>query len=139
MSRVTRINELVLHELSDVLHTRFRDRSVAITLSGVETAPDLRSARVFYSVLGDARARVDAEQLFSEIKGELRTLLGKHVILKYTPHLEFVFDESIARGSRVISVLEELAAHGEFDDPAAPPTEPPPVEIPPARRERPRR
>ena len=49
------------------------------------------------------------------IKGELRSRLGKRVVLKYTPSLEFVFDESQARGSRTLAILDKLAEGGEFD------------------------
>jgi ribosome-binding factor A len=114
MSRVIRVNELVMRELSAVLHTRFRDRTVAITLTEVSVTEDLRTARVYYSVLGDEEARREAGKFLAQIKGELRTLLGKNVILKYTPALEFVFDESQARGSRTLAILDELAAGGEF-------------------------
>ncbi|MGA2053486.1 MAG: 30S ribosome-binding factor RbfA [Opitutales bacterium] len=126
MSRAIRVNELVMRELSDLLHTRFRDRAVGITVTEVEVAQGLRSARVFYSVLGDARAREQAEELLAEIKGELRARLGKRVVLKYTPSLEFVYDESQERGSRTLTILDELAAGGEFDqapEDAVPPPE----------------
>jgi ribosome-binding factor A len=119
MSRVVRVNELVMRELSDLLHTRFRDRAVSITLTEVEVTQDLRSARVYYAVIGDERARLTAEALLKEIKGELRARLGKHVILKYTPSLEFFYDESQARGNRTLTVLDELAARGEFDNAGA--------------------
>jgi ribosome-binding factor A len=115
MSRVIRVNELVMRELSNLLHTRFQDRAVGITVTEVDVTQDLRSARVYYSVLGDEDARHEAARLFSEIKGELRSRMGKQVVLKYTPTLEFVFDESQARGSRTLAILDELAAGGEFD------------------------
>jgi len=114
MSRVARINELVRRELSDLLHIRYRDRAVGITVTDVNVMPDLRSARVYYSVLGGAKERLDAERLLSELKPQLRSSLGKNVILKYTPSLEFVFDESMERGSRTLAILAELDAKGEF-------------------------
>jgi len=115
MSRVIRVNELVMRELSDLLHTRFQDRTVGITVTEVDVTQDLRSARVYYSVLGDEKAQHEAAALFSQIKGELRSRLGKRVVLKYTPSLEFVFDESQARGSRTLAILDKLAEGGEFD------------------------
>jgi ribosome-binding factor A len=129
MSRVVRVNELVLRELSSLLHTRFRDRAVSITLTEVDITQDLRSARIYYAVLGDLKARHEAAQLLSKIKGELRTLLGKNVILKYTPTLEFVFDESQARGSRTLSILNELEHDGGLT-PLPEGAEPPEPETP---------
>jgi ribosome-binding factor A len=120
MSRVTRINELLKRELSDLLHTRFRDRAVSITVTDVDITPDLRSARVYYSVIGDARAQNEAAELLDEVKHELRTRVFKRVILKYTPALTFVFDDSLVRGNRTLAILDELAAQGEFDEPPPP-------------------
>ncbi len=117
MSRVHRINELLLREISDLLHTRFRDRAVGITITEVDVTPDLRSARVYYSVLGDALARHEADQLLTEIKGEVRTRVFKRVILKYTPALSFHYDESMIRGNRALAILDELEHQGEFKEP----------------------
>ncbi|HTB64181.1 MAG TPA: 30S ribosome-binding factor RbfA [Opitutales bacterium] len=114
MSRVVRINELLLRELSDLLHTRFRERAVGITVTEVDVTPDLRTARVYYSVLGDAMAKHDAAEFFSEVKGELRTRVFKKVTLKYTPALSFHFDDSTVRGNRTLAILDELDAQGEF-------------------------
>jgi ribosome-binding factor A len=124
MSRLVRINELVQRELSDLLHTRFRDRTVSITLTEVDVTSDLRSARVYYSVLGGEMARHQAAKLFEEIKNELRTLLAKRVILKYSPALSFAYDDSIERGNRTIEVLDELARKGEFTENPPEPAEP---------------
>jgi ribosome-binding factor A len=126
MSRVIRVNELVMRELSDLLHTRFRDRAVGITVTEVDVTQDLRSARVYYSVLGDARAKIEAQALLSEIKHELKSRMSKRVVLKYTPALEFVYDEAQERGSRTLAILDQLAQRGEFDQPveeAGPPEE----------------
>jgi len=114
MSRVLRINELLLHELSDLLHTRYRERAVSITFTEVDVTPDLRAARVYYTVLGDPRIRRLADELLDEIKGELRKRVFKRVTLKYTPALSFHFDDSLVRGNRTLAILDELEAKGEF-------------------------
>jgi ribosome-binding factor A len=119
MSRLTRINELLMRELSDLLHTRYRDRTVSITVTEVDITSDLRSARVYYSVLGDERARQNAVKLFDEIKGELKALVSKRVILKYTPSFSFHYDDSTVRGNRTLAILDDLQASGEFKNPPA--------------------
>jgi len=116
MSRVHRINELLLREVSDLLHTRFRERSVTITITEVDVTPDLRAARIYYSVIGDAMARHDAIELLNEIKGELRSRVFKRVILKYTPALSFHYDDSAVRGNRTLAILDELEQKGEFKE-----------------------
>jgi len=114
MSRLHRINELILRELSNVLHTRFRDVATGITFTEVSVLPDLRSAHVYYAVLGDAMARHEADKFLEEIKGELRTRVFKQVILKYTPALSFHYDDSMIRGNRTLAILDELDTKGEF-------------------------
>ncbi|HVU38311.1 MAG TPA: 30S ribosome-binding factor RbfA, partial [Opitutales bacterium] len=113
MSRVHRINELLQRELSDLLHTRYRERAVGITITEVSVMPDLRSARVYYSVLGNAMARHEADSLIDEIKGDLRARVFKRVVLKYTPVLTFHYDDSFIRGNRTLAILDDLEARGE--------------------------
>jgi ribosome-binding factor A len=124
MSRLHRINELILRELSDQLHTRFRDRAVGITFTEVDIMPDLRAARVYYSVLGNALERTEADALLNEIKMELRDRVFKRVILKYTPVLSFHYDDSQVRGNRTLAILDELDTKGEFKN------QPPPDSAP---------
>ena len=114
MSRVHRINELLLRELSDLLHTRFRERAVNITFTDVDVTPDLRAARVYYTVFGNEQVRHAADELLAEIKGEMRTRVFKRVILKYTPALSFHFDDSLVRGNRTLAILDDLESRGEF-------------------------
>ena len=125
MSRLTRINELLMRELSDLLHTRYRDRSVSITINDVDITSDLRSARIYYSVLGNDKARTDAVKFLDEIKNELRTQVFKRVILKYTPSFSFHYDDSTIRGNRTLAILDELQSKGEFNQPPSAPLEEP--------------
>ncbi len=104
---MVRVNELVRREISEILHTRFRSECVGITITEVKVANDLRSARVYYAVLG---AQEDAKiaNVFLKNQGrEIRHLLGKRVVLKYTPFLKFVHDESVARGFHMNDLLDE--------------------------------
>lgn len=108
VQRMVRVNELVRREISEILHTRFRSECVGITITEVKVANDLRSARVYYAVLG---AQEDAKiaNVFLKNQGrEIRHLLGKRVVLKYTPFLKFVHDESVARGFHMNDLLDEL-------------------------------
>ena len=105
---MVRVNELVRREISEILHTRFRSECVAITITEVKVANDLRNARVFYAVLGD-NENTQSAQLFLKKQGrEIRHLLGRRVVLKYTPFLTFEHDESIARGFHLNSLIDEL-------------------------------
>ena len=106
--RSTRVNELIKREVSALLHTHFRDDTVAITITAVDTSPDLRNGRVYYSVLGNEYQREEAARFFRRFGGEIRRRIGEVVILKYLPQLRFVFDESLERGSGIVDLLDQL-------------------------------
>lgn len=102
----------VAESFKEVLATeiaRLKDPRVGfVTVTAVDVSPDLRRARVYYTVLGEeADHRRTAAGLRSARK-HLRASLGKKVRLKFLPDLEFVEDESQARGDRVEQLLREL-------------------------------
>lgn len=106
--RSLRVNELIKREVSQLLRTAYREEAVAITITAVEVAPDLRQARIYYSVLGDDEAQARADHFLNRRKESLRREVGKVVRLKYLPHFRFFHDASLARGSRLMDVLDEL-------------------------------
>ncbi|MFA5258269.1 MAG: 30S ribosome-binding factor RbfA [Opitutales bacterium] len=106
--RVVRINELIKREISSILHTRYRDTSVRITISDVDTAPNLKDAIVFYGVLGDETDQAAVRRFFGREGREIRALLGKVIVLKYLPHLSFQFDDSLERGARLNDLMDAL-------------------------------
>jgi len=121
--RVVRVNELLKREISAVLHTRYRGRAVAITITEVDTAPTLRSAKVYYAVIGDSAKRAEAEVFFHQNGREIRAQMGKHIVLKYLPHLEFFVDPGVDRGQRLDAIFNELDRESGAA-PEAPPPEP---------------
>ena len=115
--RKIRVGELIRRELSEILHSRWRTETVAMTITEVDISPDLRNARVYYSVIGGRENVAKVGRLLASIKRDLKQLLSKKVILKYTPELNFVFDPSAERAMRILSVLDELdEADGESED-----------------------
>ena len=120
--RHIRVGELVLRELSGLLHTRWRSESAAITLTGIDMSPDLKRARVWYSAVGSGSGAAQAGRFLARIRKDLRMKLGKAVVLKYTPEIEFAFDRSAERAMRVEELLDELGAashDGDFSPDAA--------------------
>ena len=118
--RKIRVGELIRRELSEILHSRWRTETVAMTITEVDISPDLRNARVYYSVIGGRENVAKVGRLLASIKRDLKQLLSKKVILKYTPDLNFVFDPSAERAMRILSVLDELDesenAESEIED-----------------------
>ncbi len=111
--RISRINELIRRELSEQLRKRYRSAAVAITISDVETSPDLRNATIFYSVIGGEDALRDARKLFRKSGKDLHHQVKQRIILKYFPNFEYVYDPSMERGSHVLDLLDQLDAESE--------------------------
>ncbi len=99
---------MVKREIGNYLRTRYRSESVCWTITSVEVAADLRNATVAYSVLGDEVKTREAQAFFRKHAGEIRKEVSRHVILKYSPRLQFVRDYGIERGNRVMEILDEL-------------------------------
>ena len=107
--RLIRIEHEIVRELSEIVHEELKDPRVGfVTLVGCEVSPDLRSARVFASPMGDARAARDTMKGLQSAAGFLSTALGKRMRTRRTPALTFVRDESIARGVRVTNIINEV-------------------------------
>jgi ribosome-binding factor A len=107
-NRTLRVNELVQREISDILRKRYQSEAVAITITEVRVAPDLRDARVFVSIVG---GEDEAEQKLHWLRAkaaEIREEVGRRIVLKYLPKFDYVLDKSAARGARILQVLDEI-------------------------------
>jgi ribosome-binding factor A len=109
--RLLRVNEVLKRELSAMIAREIAFEKELVTINQVDTTSDLKNAHVFVSVLGANGAKV-IEKLEAHRK-TLQGELAKHVVLKYTPHLVFHLDDSIARGTRVIEILQEIEGANE--------------------------
>ncbi len=114
-----RVNEALREVLSRTLATGLKDPRIGfVTVTGVDTSPDLRTARVYFSVLGEEADRERALAGLRSSRGFLQAQVGA-LSLKRTPKLEFVYDESIDRGMRISQLLDEGgygAPGGDEDD-----------------------
>jgi ribosome-binding factor A len=79
-----------------------------VTVTGVKTSPDLRHARVFVSVLGDAPTREASIDGLRSAHGYLQRRLASELTLKHTPTLSFEYDESIDHGMRISELLDQV-------------------------------
>ena len=107
-NRTLRVNELVQRELSDILRKRYQSEAVAITITEVRVAPDLRDARVFVSVVGTPDFADEKLAWVRSKAAEIREEVGRRIVLKYLPKFEYVLDKSAARGARILQVLDEI-------------------------------
>lgn len=107
-SRIGRINEEIMRELSTAIRG-LKDPRVQglISITGVETAPDLRTAKVYVSVFDKSRSAEVLKGLKSA-GGYLRRQLGSALQLRYTPELTFLEDHAIEHGTRIFDILSSL-------------------------------
>ncbi|MDG1173998.1 MAG: ribosome-binding factor A, partial [Opitutales bacterium] len=83
--RIARVSELVKREIGNYLTTRYGAETVRWTITSVEVSADLRNATVAYSVVGDELCARQAQQFFRKHAGEIRGVVSKYVVLKYSP------------------------------------------------------
>jgi ribosome-binding factor A len=121
-NRTIRVNELIQRELSAILHTRHQSEAVAVTISEVRVAPDLRDGRVFVAIVGDEETVEAKMRWLRAIAPELRAELGRRIVLKFLPKLEYVFDRSSVRGARILQMLDQYAPPAAPAEPPEPPT-----------------
>ena len=107
--RHERVRELLKRALGETIRREFHVNDVGlITINDVDVAGDFKSAVIFISILGKTDQQKRALQVLEEHRQRIQALVAKAVILKYTPTLKFVVDDSIVRGNRVLQILEEL-------------------------------
>lgn len=116
--RMRRIDEAVREVVSNALTGASEDERLGfVTVTGVDTSPDLRHAVVFVSVFESADRRDDSLAVLEELRAELQTEIATHLRIKNTPILRFELDDSVDRGMRVTELInEEAAAMGEQTD-----------------------
>lgn len=106
--RTVRVNELLQREISDILHTEWRSESVRLTITGVDVAPDLRTAVVFYAVIGTEEDKKAARKLLGKQVNRIRAEVARRITLKYNPEYKFVYDDSSARGVSLVDTLRKI-------------------------------
>jgi ribosome-binding factor A len=102
-----RVNEVVKRELSWLIARDLNFEGVLVSINYVDVTSDLKNAHVFVSVLG-SNAGPGVMKKLEEHRPALQSELAKRVTMKFTPHLLFHLDESIARGSRIVEILQEI-------------------------------
>ncbi len=106
--RMRRVNEAVREVLSARLAEGLKDPRIGfVTVTAVETSPDLRHARVYVSVLGSEEERERSLVGLASSHGVLQREIAAELRMKRTPTLEFVYDESIERGMRISELLQD--------------------------------
>ncbi|HEX5014728.1 MAG TPA: 30S ribosome-binding factor RbfA [Candidatus Limnocylindrales bacterium] len=122
-ARTERIDELLRQEIGEIIRRDVDDPRIGFaTITDVETAPDLRHARVSVSVIGQPAERKATLAALGHAMPFVRHELGKRLHLKRIPEFHLELDDSVERGTRVLHLLQELEA-GRVPEDVLPPTE----------------
>jgi ribosome-binding factor A len=116
-SRPDRVADQIRSELGTLLAREVHDPGIGfITLTRVQMTPDLQQARVFYTVLGDDKARKSSGAALDRAAPFLRRQLGSRLRLRRVPQLTFVYDQAVAGQDRIEQLLKEIHTTGADDE-----------------------
>jgi ribosome-binding factor A len=108
--RMRRVDEAMREVLSDAITSELKDPRVGfVTVTSVDTSPDLRQARVYVSVLGTDAVRRRSLDGLQSAHGYLQRRVADELHLKHTPTLEFVYDDTLDKAERIEELLEREA------------------------------
>jgi ribosome-binding factor A len=106
--RMRRVNELMREVIGSAIATELEDPRIGfVTVTSVDTSPDLRSARVYVSVLGDETQRESSLAGLRSSHGVLQSAIAREMRIKRTPTLTFHYDDTPERGVRISRLLED--------------------------------
>ncbi len=109
-NRPARVASELQHEVSALLARGLKDPRVTgfVTVTGAKMSPDLREATVYVSIHGDDATREQTLEGLRAAAGYLQREVARRLKLRYTPHLRFVYDESVAEGDHIERLLKEV-------------------------------
>ncbi len=114
--RHERVRELLKRAIGEAIRREFHVNDVGlISVNDIDVGGDLRTAVIFISILGKPEQQKRGLQVLEENRIHLQQLVSKSVVLKYTPTLKFIVDDSIVRGNRVLQILDELEKNSPAD------------------------
>ena len=118
VDRMTRVNELLRREIGQALFRIMNDAGfdlAAVSVTHVMTSKNLRSARVLVSIRDHEKERDKMLGLLRKHRCEMQEIIGKNVVLKYTPQLTFELDTSVEKGDKVLGILMQMEGDDDTD------------------------
>jgi ribosome-binding factor A len=107
-ARMRRVNEAIREILAGAIATELKDPRIGfVTVTDVDTSPDLRAARVYVSVLGSDEERESSLAGLRSSHGVLQAKIASGMRMKRTPTLTFEYDETVERGDRITRLLDD--------------------------------
>ena len=107
-SRMRKVNEALREVLAEAISAEMKDPRIGfVTVTQVDTAPDLRAAKVYVSVLGTEEEKTETLAGLESAQGFLQSRIGSEMEIKRTPTLSYHYDDTIERGDRISRLLED--------------------------------
>lgn len=107
--RMIQVSNLIKQELGSLLQREIQDPRIGfITLTHVEVSPDMRSAKVYFSVLGDPEDLQQSLTALESAAGFLRRELGRRITIRHVPRLEFILDRSVEHSQHIFDLLRQV-------------------------------
>lgn len=107
--RLLRVRELLKREIGEAIRREIPVQQAGlVTVNDVDVAGDLKNAKVYLGLLGTIEQKKTALDMLNKNRTRIQSFVAKTVVLKYTPKLKFLVDESVDRGNRVLKIIEEL-------------------------------
>jgi len=107
--RLQRVRELLKRAIGETIRREIPvGEAGLVTINDVDVTGDLKSAVVFISILGSPEQQKRGFQMLEQHRKRIQGLVGRSIVLKYTPTLRFVLDDSVARGNKVLAIIDEL-------------------------------
>jgi ribosome-binding factor A len=105
------VASLIKEEVGAMIIREYRDRSIGfITVTDVQMTPDLRIAKIYVSIFGNEQVKEQTMEFLEEEKPHIRSFLGSHVRLKFTPSLQFYIDDTLDRVEKINNLLKQSHA-----------------------------
>ncbi|MEK3886932.1 30S ribosome-binding factor RbfA [Bacillus sp. FSL K6-3431] len=107
--RANRVGEQMKKELGEIISRKIKDPRIGfVTVTDVKVTGDLQQATIYISVLGDDEQKEDTLKGLATATGFIRAEIGQRIRLRKTPEISFEFDESIAYGNKIETLLKQI-------------------------------
>ena len=109
--RVERVNQIIKDELSNFINYQMNDprvKGTVITITNVNTTPDMKYTKVFVSIYGDEAKQKEVLQVLDKARGIMRKILSENLTTRFTPQITFALDTSLDYAMHIEKVLSTL-------------------------------
>ncbi|MBP9854092.1 MAG: 30S ribosome-binding factor RbfA [Candidatus Omnitrophica bacterium] len=108
MGRMDKVNNQMRREISIIIHQKMDDpRMSYITITHVDVSPDLKNAKVYFSVLGDENNLIEAVTVLNNARGLIRHMVSQQIQIRHTPEIYFIQDDSMSMEAKIEETIRE--------------------------------